>query len=362
MKILRVINCLNIGGAERSIAGNVPIHNRNGYEMSVLLLDGKESFYLDELKKQNIRINWLGINNNIYNPFLIFKIRVFLNKYDIIHVHLFPSFYWIALAKIIFFSKTKLVYTEHNTENRRRNNWILKKIDIIIYRQYDTIITISNASKQNLIKHIKSHSNIQTIHNGVDISKLQIEAKMNLKKELSKYYGKKVLIQIASFRKQKDQDTLIKALQFLPDDYIVLFIGDGERRIYCEELSREINVQHKVDFLGIRDNVGAYINIADIMVMSSNYEGFGRAAVEGMALKKPVIASNVEGLSDVVRGAGLLFEVGDYEHLAFLIESLTNNRHYYDQVAQKCFERAKKYDISYMINEYENVYDRFLKK
>ena len=107
MRILRVINSLNIGGAERSIAGNVPLHVNNGYQTDVLLLDGNPTFFLKDLLKQNIKVTWFGVNNFIYNPLYIFKISKIINKYDIIHVHLFPSLYWVALAKLLTKSNTK---------------------------------------------------------------------------------------------------------------------------------------------------------------------------------------------------------------------------------------------------------------
>lgn len=357
MKILRVINSLAIGGAERSIVGNVPLHIKNGYKIDVLLLNGKETFFVNELKRQGIRVYFLGKNNNIYNPLLILKIIRFINNYDIIHAHLFPTLYWVALAKIISFSKTKLVYTEHSTSNRRRNNWLLKSLDRIIYRQYETIIAISQSANENLAKHLGYQANIKTVYNGVNISEVKNEGKIELKEFAIKHKKNCILLQIAGFREEKDQDTLIRALQLLPDNYVAIFIGDGKRRANCEKLSKMLSLENRVDYLGFQNNVGAYINLAEAVVISSHHEGFGRAAVEGMALGKPVIASNVPGLADVVFGAGLLFEVGDYKKLSEIILKLTNNRQYYKQIANQCFERANEFDIANMVSQYEGIYN-----
>ncbi len=359
MKILRVINNLGIGGAERGVVGNVPMHIKNGYDIDVLLLNCKETHFLSELKEHGVVVHSLGKNNNIYNPLLIFKIFKYINKYDLIHVHLFPSFYWVAFAKIFSLSKTKLIFTEHNTENRRMRNWFWKMVDQIVYHQYETIIAISKATKQALIEHLRYQANIITVNNGVNISKVRDEGKTDLSEVASRYREKIILLQIANFREDKDQDTLIRALPLLPDDYVAIFIGDGKRRAYCEELSNQLNVQNRVDFVGVQNNVGAYIKLAEVIVMSSHIEGFGRAAVEGMALRKPVIASNVPGLADVVLGAGLLFEVGDYEKLAEIILSLSNDREYYEEIAQKCYERADMFDIGQMVKQYEEIYDMY---
>ncbi|HRP90894.1 MAG TPA: glycosyltransferase family 4 protein [Edaphocola sp.] len=360
MKILRVINSLGVGGAERMLSGNVPLHIANGFDMDILTLDGKTSFFKEELESKNVKIFSLGTNINIYNPFLIFKIIPFLKKYDIIHVHLFPSIYWVSIAKMISGINTKLIFTEHDSNNRRRNNWILKLVDKIIYNQFEKIITISEGADQNLKKHLKGNYPTQIIYNGIDISKVQSEIKW-IDKEFEKTIeNKKVLLQIAGFRKQKDQDTVIKSLVMLPEEVIAVFIGEGDRMEECKVLAKNLKVSHRVEFLGLKNNIGTYINLADIVVMSSNWEGFGRSAVEGMALKKPLIATNVSGLNEVVGNAGLLFEVGDVNKLAELITNLLNNKEYYQDIAEKCYFQAKKFDISQMVNAYEKVYNDLL--
>lgn len=360
MKVLRVINSLGAGGAERSIAGNVPEHVKNGIDMEVLVLCSADTFFLSELKDKNIKVYHLGTDNNIYNPLLVLKLIRFINNYDLVHVHLFPSIYWVALAKIITFSKTKLVFTEHDTHNRRRNNWFLKKVDKILYRQYELIITISKGADYNLRKHLGEGYITRIIYNGVNLSKIREEGHFIDEYFRQKYDGKKVLIQVAGFRKQKDQDTLIKALTFLPDEFVAVFIGDGERMDECKALAKSLNLSDRVDFLGLRNQVGSFINLAYIVIMSSHWEGFGRSAVEGMALRKPIVASNVSGLSEVVRDAGLLFEVGDYKRLAELVIQLSSDNLFYNSIAEQCYLRANQYDITNMVKEYEEVYHTIL--
>lgn len=95
-----------------------------------------------------------------------------------------------------------------------------------------------------------------------------------------------------------------------------------------------------------------------MVVMSSHIEGFGLAAVEGMSVGKPFIASDVDGLNDVIRGAGLLFRHGDDKQLAELITPLINDKELYNKVANQCLERAKQYDISKMVEGYMDVYKK----
>lgn len=360
MKVLRVINSLHIGGAERSIVGNVPVHIKNGYEMDVLLLNGENTFFLRELEKEKVKIITLGRSKKITNLLFIFKIAKIINEYDIVHAHLFPSLYWVALAKVFKRSKTKLVFTEHNTHNKRRNLILFKYIERYIYKQYEEIIAITPEAKKNLEQHLNRYQNIVTIYNGVDLNKIASEKDSLPISFKEKYKGKKILVQVASFRDQKDQDTLIKTMRLLPTNFHVLFVGDGERITACKKLAESLGVSTKISFLGLQDNVGGVLNIADVVIMSSHWEGFGRAAIEGMAAKKPVVGTNVPGLAEIVKDAGLLFEVGDENELARLILKLCNNEEFYNEIANKCFERAKDFDIKKMVSSYEEVYKKLL--
>lgn len=356
MKILRVINSLSIGGAERSIVVNVPKHIQRGFEMDVLLLDGNPTFFRQELLDNSVSVSWLGLQNNIYNPFYIFKIAKLFKKYDVVHAHLFPTLYWVALAKILTKSKIKLVYTEHSTYNKRRDYTIFNWLDRFLYKQYNAIIAISPEANVALSQHLK-RNDIITIFNGVDLSQVRIEAKKDCNELSEKYKDKKLLVQVAGFRSSKDQDTVIKCLTLLPNEYIAVFVGDGERMTTCKKMVDDLGLKERVVFLGLQKNVGAILNLAHIVIMSSHWEGFGRAAIEGMALGKPVIATNVSGLADIVRDAGLLFDTSDTQTLKELILKL-EALDFYSEISKKCAERATEYDIDKMISAYELIYNK----
>ncbi|MDC1324774.1 glycosyltransferase, partial [Flavobacteriaceae bacterium] len=350
-----------IGGAERSISCNIPLHINNGYEMDLLLLDGVDSFFLKELKSKKVKFFSLGIQTNMLNPFLIFKIARIIRGYDIIHVHLFPCLYWVALAKIFSKNKVKLVYTEHATHNRRRSFFLFKWIDKFIYKQYDHIIAISHETNKKLKAHLGYGYKITTIYNGVNLEIVRADQSSIANNLKLKYQNKKLLVQVASFRDAKDQDTLIRALCLLPDYFHVLFVGEGNRMDKCKNLALQLGVSHQISFLGLQNNIGAILGVSDIVIMSSHWEGFGRSAIEGMAKGKPVIASNVDGLSNIVKGAGLLFKAGCEVKLAKQILRLSIDDELYIETAKKCLIRAEKYSIQKMIDGYETIYNNTFK-
>lgn len=359
-RILQVINNLITGGAEKLVSDSILLLQNKGVDVDLLLINGSETPLLEKLRISGSGQVYSLSNGSIYNPVYILKLMKYLKEYDLVHVHLFPSLYWVALAKLLSRSKTKLVYTEHSTTNRRRKNIFFKIIDKIIYRQYDKIVTISDEVNENLKKHLAiDSSNIKLIYNGIDIRHFR-NAKPYSK---SRFFGDvddKFLIQVSSFREQKDQPTLIKSLTLLPDEVKLLLVGDGKSINECKQLAERLNVSNRVKFLGIRMDVPQLLKTADIVVLSSYHEGLSLSSIEGMSSGNPFISSDVPGLRDIVSGAGLLFERGNEKELAALIQRLINDPTYYSVIAERCLRRAKNYEIGRMIDQYVTVYDNVL--
>jgi glycosyltransferase involved in cell wall biosynthesis len=358
MKILQVINSLNTGGAEKLMLDTIPKYIEKGIKMDLLLLDGTEYPFCAEIKKnKNIKVFSLG-KANVYNPFLIIKISMFLKQYDLIHVHLFPSLYWVAIAKWLSFSKVKLVYTEHSTSNRRRNNWLLKNIDQFIYSKYIKLICITDEVQTHLQEQLMSSNDAFTVlPNGIDLNKIESaigydKAALNLPIPIEA----KLLLQVSSFQFPKDQATVIKSLKFLSDDVHLLLVGEGILLEQAKELVTTLNLDKRVHFLGVRMDVPKLLKTADIIILSSQYEGLSLSCIEGMSSGKPFIASDVPGLKEIVQGAGVLFRFQDEKHLAECITKLINNPEYCTSIVNQCQLRAKQFDSNLMIDRHINLY------
>lgn len=350
MKILHVITSLRTGGAEKLMVDLLPRLRDLGNDVELLLFDGTRTPFYEELENMRIKIHHLAIEGNVYNPLNIFRLIEYLKNYDIIHTHNTACQYFVPLAKILSRAKCKLFTTEHNTFNRRRTIFGWKYIDRFIYSQYKTIISISEKATDNLIAFIGNKYKIRTIENGIDLSKFKFLSPVNINSK------DKIITMIAGFRKQKDQDTLIKAISLLPQEYRLWLVGDGERRLVLENLVTELNLSNRVKFLGIQSDIPQILEKSHIVVLSSHWEGLSLSSVEGIASGRPFIASDVDGLREVVGGHGVLFPHQDAKALANEIKSLCENREKYNEVSHACQEKAKQYDINIMAKKYNNLY------
>jgi glycosyltransferase involved in cell wall biosynthesis len=355
LKLLHIIDSLAPGGAERLLTEMVPRLNGEALKVDVLLLDDAPYPFLEELRAfTKVKIYSVG-TYNIYNPIFIFKIAPFLKSYDFVHVHLFPALYWTALAKFLFFSKTKLLYTEHSTTNRRRHHPFLVWTDRFIYRRYSKIVTISNEVKVALIKHLKMKgSRFVTIVNGVDLDKIQ-HARPADRTEFANETTK-IIIQVSRFTPQKDHETLIRAIPFIKTPVKLLLVGRGYMLEEMKALVDSLELNEKVIFLGIRTDVPNLLKMADVAVLSSHYEGLSLSGLEAMASGAPLVASNVPGLSNLVFGAGILFNHKDETDLATKINKLFRDSAYSEQISKSCRARAKKYSIDKMVTSHLKLY------
>lgn len=350
MKILHVITSLRTGGAEHLMVDLLPRLRDLGNEVELLIFDGTRTAFYEELEQKGIKIHSLGIGGNVYHPRNILKLRKFIGKYDIIHTHNTACQLFAPIAKLLKCSKVKLVTTEHSANNRRRDKWYLKPVDKWMYNRYSYIICISEQPAENLRSYIGAKDSIVVINNGVDVARFLYSIK-----DVSK--NQEFLItQVSSFNDAKDQDTLVKALKELPDNYRLQLAGDGVRRPKVEELARSLGIADRVDFMGIRTDVPEILQSSDVVVLSSHWEGLSLSSIEGMASGRPFIASDVDGLHEIVKDAGILFPHGDYKQLAKEIRQLCNNPVYYNVVASECQERAKQFDISIMAEKYNELY------
>ncbi len=350
IRVLHVISSLEIGGAQRLVSELLPILKKEGeVEVSILVSRRLHNEFEATLERANIKILSVDSKKNLELSLVctLFKLR---KEYDIIHAHLFPALYLVAIAGTI--GRKKLVYTEHSTTNRRRRHRSFRLIEKYVYSHYNSVISVSE-DVQNCLKswlNITSPNNIKfkVVQNGINCD-------FYMRERVKGEYDV-TLLMVSRFAEAKDQATVIRAMQYIPPNVHVVFIGDGATRHHCEQFADQLHVNDRVHFMGVQSDIAYWISKTDIGLLSTRWEGLPLSALEMMAGGLPVLASDVEGVRQVVAGAGILFPQGDEKALADSINHLITDKDYYRQVAEKCFDRAKKYDIKNTAQRYVDIY------
>lgn len=366
MRILQVITSLDMGGAETLVVNLIPRLQALGHTADLCVFDGTETPLTQRLRKESPKIKIYALGKGVYNPLYIFKLTKIMKSYDIVHTHNSSPQLFVAIASL--FCRVKLVSTEHNTSNRKRNWKWYRPIESWMYGRYNHIICISKIAEEKLREYMggewlvelsNRYKSITTVNNGIDVN--AISEAVPCKELLGLKENRKSILMVAGFRKQKNQDTIIRALTLLDKEkYEIWFAGIGERMEEVKQLALSLGVRKRVRFLGLRTDIPNVLRAADVIVMSSHWEGLSLSNVEGMSAHKPFIASDVNGLKEVTKGYGILFPHEDAKALAEEINRLASDEAYYNEIAERCYNRALEFDIQRMTNGYETVYNNVI--
>ncbi|WP_459189882.1 glycosyltransferase [Parabacteroides sp. APC149_11_2_Y6] len=358
MNILHITNSLSEGGVETLLFSLCKGFISQGHFVSILVLERNKCDLMIDFEKLGVKII-RGRYSSSYNILNIISIYKLIPGFDIIHAHLFPTQYLVSFAGFISQSKGKILTTEHNTYNHRRDFKIFRFIDSIFYSGYSKIVGISNATTIELQKWIIRSickSPIHTINNGIDIFKFRNPIIALKRSELGLSESDKIVIMVARFNEQKDHETLIRAFSLLHSSVHLFLVGSGETMDVNKQLVLELGLEKRIHFLGNRKDVPAIIKISDIGVLSSFWEGFGLSALEYMAGGIPALVSNLPGLNKVVDNDFLLFEPGDFKGLANKIVILLTDKKIYNKMSEYSLCQSDKFSIENTVNSYIELY------
>lgn len=361
MRILHLANSFSEGGVEALLSDVLPLQTGLGHRVDLLVLNKNRIALKKQIEAKGIHV-FVGKYIRQYNPLNIGVICKYMKGYDIVHTHLYPTQLYAVIAKLFCKDgKVKLITTEHNTYNHRRDIPVLRWVDKWMYRRYDKIIAISRATRDNLYEWAGVDSEI--VYNGIFLSRFNLYKDKTIKREQFGIASDAiVLIMVARFSEQKDQATVIKAISKLPEQVHLILVGTGEEMNKCIRLTQQLKVDNRVHFIGYTPNPEYYIAISDIGILSSYWEGFGISVVEYMAMHKPVIVSKLPGVGEVVGEAAITVEPQDVREMIHAVTQLMQDRNFYSLMADKALERSAKFDISNTVKCLDEVYQDVLRK
>lgn len=327
-----------------------------GIDVSVVLLTKEASIYDRELMEKGVQVIYLSDIWDIYSYKNIFRLIKVLKNFDVVHTHTYSAQLWTAFASYFLPKKIKYVTTEHNTTNRRREKIWFKILDKWMYSRYDEIVSITKEVEENLFNWIKlKRTKKKVIKNGIVLIDF-MEAIATPRETLGLTVEDKVIIMVARFNEQKDQQTLIEAMAYLNEKYKLLLVGEGDLLEKCRQLSKKLKIENKIKFLGYRRDIPKLLKMSDVCVLSSYYEGLPISVLEAMASGVPFIGSDVPGIRELIDGAGVLFKRGDSKNLSEEIKKICENPKCSEEVSKRCLEKVKEYSIETTLDGYMEVY------
>jgi glycosyltransferase involved in cell wall biosynthesis len=355
MKVLHVIDSFILAGVEVLLREMLPRMRDRGIDSAIVVLK-----HLDTPLENGLRLEGFPFlpshGSKIYSPLHVWSLAGHISSFDVVHSYLFPAQLWVVIAAKLATRCVPLVTTEQSTQNRRRRRWA-RPLDSWMYRSYTAIACNSGATAENLLDWIPEVTNrVSVIYNGVPLERFRNATAASKYEILAGSSGRPVVIFVARFDPAKDHPTLLRAMRKVPNADLVL-VGDGDLRPQMERLAHELGIGARVHFLGRRPDIPQLLKMANLYVHASNFEGFGIAAVEAMSAGLPVVASDVPGLGEIVRGAGVLVPPRDDEALAKAINDILQSQTLREQLAASSQTRAADFSIDRTVDAFIETYE-----
>lgn len=321
------------GGGQEKNYMQIARHFQDKYNFSFLLAGG---FIDDDMRSIGNVYIFPGKGNWILSPIdFIYYIYVILReKIDLVHAHhRYAAFLGSIIRKAMGF---KLITTAHNV--------FPDKSSISLFG--DQIIAVSSAVKEWLINECNvSENNITVIHNGIPTPVHWNTDKLNiLKSQLIPNNTQHILLTIGRLLPQKNYSLLLNSLSKLEiSDWHLLIVGEGDEENMLKELVKKLKLNNKVSFLGFRTDVEGLLQLSDLYVMSSRWEGLPYVLVEGLANSLPAVATNVGGVKEAVldNQTGLVVEPDSESAIIEAITSLLSDPKRLSVMASQCNKQFK---------------------
>ena len=333
-----------------------------GDEVDVCVFNGMETPLMERLRRENPGVRIWKLGTSFYNPLYVVKLARIMRRYDIVHTHNSSPQLFVALASVL--CSVELCSTEHTTSNRKRGWKWYAPVESWMYGRYSHVICISKVAEDKLREYMggewmdrgsSRYARISTIENGVEVDAFHDAAPLP-DDVTGRQKDDFVVTMVAGFRDAKDQDTLVRAMTLLPYCYKLWLVGRGVRMDEVKGLAHSLGVEGRVRFWGLRTDVPRVLKSSDVVCMASHWEGLSLSNIEGMSVGKPFMASDVNGLREVTKGWGVLFPESDAKAVVEELTRLHDDADYYHAVADKCWQRARQFDIAKTAERYQAVY------
>lgn len=306
-----------------------------------------------------------------YDITLSTKISDVIKEYDldILHMHYaVPHAVCGILAKQMSGKDVKIMTTLHGTDITVLGyDHSLKNAIKFGIEQSDIVTSVSHSLAQQTYEIIDTDKEIVPIYNFVR----ENEFPTRHNEELKDCYGispdEKVLIHVSNFRRVKRIDTVIetfaKVRERIPSKLILL--GDGPELLDMRQKARDLNVEEHVLFLGKQNDVSAFYQLSDLVLLLSEKESFGLTLLEAMKTGVLPIGTNAGGIKEVIKDGetGFIVNIGDSEQAAQYAIQLLEDSNLYKHMQSKMLDDIRERFASELItDQYEHYYKKMLEQ
>ncbi|KMY52971.1 hypothetical protein AC623_02350 [Bacillus sp. FJAT-27231] len=344
-----------------------------GYEVHAI---SRPDHGKDGLVREKIPCHDIAFHRNPFHPSNVSALHRLYQllkqqNYQMVHVHTPVGG---ILGRLAAWKTTvpSIIYTAHGFHFYKGGkvfNWLFYPIEKYFAKMTDSLITI-NKEDFNRARCFPVKKQVLYIPGvGMDTSAFQFQNESDIRKEKRIELGFAdqdfVLICVAEINKNKNQIQLLRAIESLKDRYPFLkclIVGEGRGETKLRKKASKLLLEERIKFCGFRRDIPELLISSDVLCLLSKREGLPKAIMEGLAAKKPIIATDIRGNRDLVlhESNGFLVPVNDITSTASSISKLIDDPFLKATMGKKSKELSKNYDLQVILPQMERVYEHSL--
>ena len=300
----------------------------------------------------------------------IIKIRKLIKKYnpDIIYMHSSKAGAIGRIANIGI--KNKSIYNPHgwafNMNCSNKKKLIYRYIENILALFVDEIIAISDFEKESAIQNkICSPKKIRVIYNGIDIDDYKNKSNQYTitRRKIGIPEDAYIIGMVGRISEQKAPDTFVqvaaKVKDIIPEAFFII-VGDGDERKKIEKLIDDLDLKRSFMITGWVEEPMEYIELFDQAMLLSRWEGFGLVLAEYMVAEKPIIATNIDAIPNLIDDNvnGILIDVDQVEQAVKAIKELYENKEECQRMVTNSKNKVERdFDIRRVALQHEKIFE-----
>ncbi|MFQ5652695.1 MAG: glycosyltransferase family 4 protein [bacterium] len=378
IRILHIITNLPVGGAQDNTLLTVEKLDREKYEVS--LMCAQEGDWVARARAiPDLTLIFVNQLKRKIHPIddLIAQVKVYRiikrGNFDIVHTHSSkPGFVGRVAARLA--RVPVIIHTIHGFPFNDFMHPLVRRsficLERFLSRISDMLITVSKLNLEKALSlRFAGPEKFRNIYSGIDFGKFDLQVNAERKKrDLGILNGEKIVGMVGRLSEQKAPLDFVRAMPEVlkvRKDIRFVLVGDGELKEQTLELSRKLEVNTNLMVLGFRDDIPELLPIFDVFVLTSLWEGLGRSLTEAMYTGRPVVATNVEGVPELVEDGqtGILVEPKDIRSIAngiiHFLEHPDDARRMGAAAAEQINER---FQADRMVQNLDEVYQELLRR
>jgi glycosyltransferase involved in cell wall biosynthesis len=367
--VLQLITSLERGGAENHLLALLTHADRQAFDLETAVLSG-EGELVPVFRQAGIPVHLLRARSR-FDPLALGRLVRLLRAghFDILHSHLFRADIYAGLAVGRLGERRPLLVSTRHNDDRFFLNPFVGLIHYGVSARQDLIIAISDhIARFTVSRGVRHPERVRRVYHGLEpplTQALEREGK-HIRQELGIAADAFLVGNVGRLALQKGQRHLIAAMPSLLERVPrarAIIAGSGDLEEYLRELAQELGVADQVHVLGPRKDVPALMHAIDVFAMPSIWEGFGLVLLEAMAAGRPIVASRVATIPEVVVDGetGLLVPAGDPLALAEALAQLADEPEQATRFGEAGRERLRRqFSIEKMVGDTELLYRELL--